>query len=307
MTGAFDVIGDVHGYCDKLIALLSRLGYAESGSVWRHPGRTAVFVGDLIDRGPKQLATVDLVRRMVDGGAAKCIMGNHEFNAIAWVTRDPGRPQRFLRPHGKRANRKQHHAFLKEVEGSHRHAQTIAWFRTLPLWLDLGGLRVVHACWHQASMDPLQALLGPGNTITDELVLLGNQPGHWAYEAIEVVCKGPDIALPGASSFKDKEGKVRRHVRVRWWEEDVTTYRDAAIVAQGEEQFVPDVPLPAQWTGHPYSGPPVLFGHYWFSGVPAVISHRFACLDFSVAKGGPLVAYRWDGERELSSEKLVWV
>ena len=304
---AFDVIGDVHGQFDKLVGLLARLGYCESDGVWRHPGRTAVFVGDLIDRGPRQLATVDLVRRMVETGAAKCVMGNHEFNAIAWVTRDPHRPNRFLRPHSKRGNRKQHHAFLKEVEGTHRHADIIAWFRTLPLWLDLGGLRVVHACWHQESMDALAGLWIPGRAVTDELIALGNQKGHSAFAALEVVCKGPEIPLPAGQSFKDKEGKVRHSVRVRWWQEDVSTYRNAAIVPHGEEDLIPDEPLPAEWKGHPYAGPPVLFGHYWFSGKPGVISPRFACLDYSVARGGPLVAYRWDGERELMSEKLVWM
>jgi hypothetical protein len=68
MNPAFDVIGDVHGEFDKLVALLARLGYWELGGTWRHPDRTAIFVGDLIDRGPKQLATVDLVRAMVDAG-----------------------------------------------------------------------------------------------------------------------------------------------------------------------------------------------------------------------------------------------
>ena len=46
------------------------------------------------------------------------------------------------------------------------------------------------------------------------------------------------------------------------------------------------------------SRPPVIFGHYWFTGNPAVISPSFACVDYSAAKDGPLVAYRWDGEKE---------
>jgi len=58
--------------------------------------------------------------------------------------------------------------------------------------------------------------------------------------------------------------------------------------------------------GQTENTPPVLFGHYWFTGTPKVISPQFACLDYSVAKGGPLVAYRWDGERELATEKLEW-
>ena len=85
----YDIIGDIHGRLDKLDALLRRLGYRERHGAWRHPDRTAVFVGDLIDRGPHQVATVDRVRRMVDAGAALCVMGNHEFNAIAWTTPEP--------------------------------------------------------------------------------------------------------------------------------------------------------------------------------------------------------------------------
>lgn len=304
---SFDVIGDVHGQYDKLVSLLQHLGCSEFRGVWRHQDRTAIFVGDLIDRGPKQLATVDLVRKMVEAGSAKCVMGNHEFNAIAWLTRDPNHPNRFLRPHSKHSNRKQHHAFLKEVEGTHRHAEIIAWFKTLPLWLDLGGLRVVHACWHQEAMDLLRPFLGPNHTLTDEALLLGSRKGDPVFEAIEVVCKGPEVRLPDGITFQDKEGKVRDRVRVRWWLPDVTNFRDAAIVLPGDEAAIPDRPLPAEWKGHLYSGPPVLFGHYWFTGEPAVRSKQFACLDYSAARDGPLMAYRWDGEAELSSEKLVWV
>jgi hypothetical protein len=72
-------------------------------------------------------------------------------------------------------------------------------------------------------------------------------------------------------------------------------------------QMIPDLPMPAEWKGYRYSGPPVIFGHYWLMGAPDVRSPRFACVDYSVANGGPLVAYRWDGEAELSSRKLAKV
>ena len=65
--------------------------------------------------------------------------------------------------------------------------------------------------------------------------------------------------------------------------------------------------MPTEWMAPPYVGPPVLFGHYWFTGTPTVISPRFACLDYSAARDGPLVAYRFDGEKELSSDKLTWL
>ena len=93
----YDIIGDVHGSATKLKALLGELGYRKDGSgVYRHPDRTAVFVGDLIDRGKEQLEVLQLVKPMVDAGSAQIVMGNHEFNAICWATEDPetGKPLR---------------------------------------------------------------------------------------------------------------------------------------------------------------------------------------------------------------------
>jgi len=302
-----DVIGDIHGQYDKLVELLVTLGYRENGGVWGHPDRTAIFVGDLIDRGPKQLETVNLVRAMVGSGSAQCILGNHEFNAIAWVTPDPDHPGKFLRDHHKPGNREQHEAFLNVVEGTHRQREITDWFRTLPLWLDFPGLRIVHACWHQPSIDLLQRAMGTNQRLTDEMILFGSRKGHPIYAAIEIVCKGLEVELPAGISFKDKEGKVRNEVRVRWWEQDLSTYRKAAIGPAGDMEMIPDAPMPTEWMSHPYVGPPVLFGHYWFTGTPTVISPRFACLDYSAARDGPLVAYRFDGEKELSSDKLTWV
>ena len=87
----FDIIGDVHGHADRLRSLLSLMGYKENRGAWTHPDRTAVFVGDLIDRGPGQLETLRIVRAMVEAGSAQIVLGNHEFNAVAYATVDPGR------------------------------------------------------------------------------------------------------------------------------------------------------------------------------------------------------------------------
>ena len=96
---AYDIIGDIHGHADKLEALLRRLGYRNTAGAWRQVERQAIFVGDFIDRGPAQLRSVDIVRRMVDAGAALAVMGNHELNAIAWHTPDPRNPDDYLRSH----------------------------------------------------------------------------------------------------------------------------------------------------------------------------------------------------------------
>ncbi|WP_431994220.1 polynucleotide kinase-phosphatase [Streptomyces griseoflavus] len=75
LTGPFDIIGDVHGCSAELEALLAKLGYADGV----HPeGRTAVFVGDLVDRGPDSPAVLRRVMTMVKSGNALCVPGNHE-------------------------------------------------------------------------------------------------------------------------------------------------------------------------------------------------------------------------------------
>jgi protein phosphatase len=75
LTGPFDIIGDVHGCSAELEALLGKLGYVDG----RHPeGRTAVFVGDLVDRGPDSPGVLRRVMAMVKSGDALCVPGNHE-------------------------------------------------------------------------------------------------------------------------------------------------------------------------------------------------------------------------------------
>ena len=75
LTGPFDIIGDIHGCAAELEALLGKLGYADGV----HPeGRTAVFVGDLVDRGPDSPGVLRRVMAMVKSGNALCVPGNHE-------------------------------------------------------------------------------------------------------------------------------------------------------------------------------------------------------------------------------------
>lgn len=81
--GPFDLVGDVHGCFDELMKLLGKLGYAatEEAGRWRvaHPGgRLLVFVGDLVDRGPKVAETLRFVMDLVEAGQALCVVGNHD-------------------------------------------------------------------------------------------------------------------------------------------------------------------------------------------------------------------------------------
>ncbi|OCX52019.1 polynucleotide kinase-phosphatase [Mucilaginibacter sp. PPCGB 2223] len=86
-TGPLDIIGDVHGCYDELIALLTDLGYTDNGETWTHPeGRKAVFAGDLVDRGPKTPEVLKLVMRMTATGNAYCVPGNHDIKLMRWLS-----------------------------------------------------------------------------------------------------------------------------------------------------------------------------------------------------------------------------
>ncbi len=90
--GPFDIIGDVHGCYDELVQLLEKLGYEVVGEntegplcgpVYAHPqGRKAVFLGDVVDRGPRIIDSLKLVYNMVGCGNALCVPGNHDMKLM---------------------------------------------------------------------------------------------------------------------------------------------------------------------------------------------------------------------------------
>ena len=305
----YDIIGDIHGHANKLHALLRHLGYEYRQGAHRHPSRKAIFVGDFIDRGPQQVETVMTARRMVDTGSALAVMGNHEFNAIAWHTEDPENSGSFLRTRaGARGakNRTQHQAFLREVEADPPlHRELVDWFYTLPLWLDLPDLRVVHACWHAGHMAKLRSWLTSDNRLTRDALVVARRSGHPVFEATETLTKGMEIALPSPHSFLDKDGHLRQNVRIRWWDTAATRYRQLAILNDDLREQVPDVVVPEDERA-PYDGcKPVFFGHYWMTGQPARLGLHTACVDYSAGNIGPLVAYRFDGEPEIDNRHFV--
>jgi len=315
----YDIIGDVHGSADKLERLLDTMEYSEVDGSWKHPTRRAVFVGDFVDRGPQQLRAVEIPKMMVEAGNALAVAGNHEFNAASLATKDPwGEWNRKHSPH----NLEQSSVFREAIGfGSAAHSEVIDWFMTLPLWLDLDGLRVVHACWYEPAMRVLEEFLTDDLTMTSDLLVAANVPFTPAFNAIEIVLKGPEAPLAG-HSYEDKDGIRRRYGRLTWWDPQATTIRSAVQLASDWQVFapdgspvdeLPDVPLPLGFHGMTSTDPtrpPTVFGHYWFSAGPndetlRVINPKAACVDFSAVKGGPLVAYRWSGEAELDSDNLV--
>ena len=311
----YDIIGDIHGQYAKLEALLTKLSYRLVDGIWTPPdGRMAVFLGDLIDRGPEQIKVLQAVRAMCDAGLAHCVMGNHELNAIGYVTKYPDTPKTkgmYAREHSNK-NRRQHIEFLEQVgEGSAQHTYWIDWFRTLPIFLDLGGIRVVHAWWHQPHIDTLHRHNMLDGLMTDEQVLwaLGKhgEQKHESFDALEGLCKGLEIRLPDGVRFVDHAGISRKDVRTRWWLDAAEFLEEIAITEGSDCPELVGHPIPENFKPHKLhaNDSPIFIGHYWMQGRPTVLTPKVACLDYSAAHNGPLVAYRWNGELQLTNEHFV--
>ena len=308
MTRGIDIIGDVHGEYGKFEALLRLMGYRQRDGAWRHPDRTALFIGDLIDRGPGQLDVLHAVRDMVDAGSARAILGNHELNAIGFAT--PGHSDRggWLRIRGSK-NRHQHQAFLDAVgEDSPLHRTWIDWFRTLPLWIETTDFRAVHACWDPEIVEYLASRLNPDLSLGPELIHSAHLKGSRDHEAVSALCKGPEVDLPPEAVWHDKDGVERDNARLAWWKADPVSYRDALLVPDYVRDRLPEAFFPAEGRMVVPTDKPVFFGHYWMNGGPRLMSPSACCVDWSAArKGEPLVAYRFDGEPALSESKFVSV
>jgi hypothetical protein len=125
-----------------------------------------------------------------------------------------------------------------------------------------------------------------------------------------VLLKGKEMALPEGISFQDKDGSVRTEVRTRWYMSPIGhTYRTYALQTDEVDcDLSLDNSVFEAANPYPASAKPVFVGHYWLSANrPGVLAENVACLDFSVAKGGFLCAYRWQGEQKLTNKHFVWV
>ena len=168
-----DLVGDIHGAADRLRRLIGNLGYCKSAGRWTHSeGHRLVFLGDYADKGEKVGAAIELVRELCDSRVACAIAGNHDTNAIAFCMRredgaiDPaaargsvqppdGREDAWVRPHS-RKNITQHDGTL--ALGLDAYTDAIRWFASLPLWLELPGLRAVHAAWIPSAIAKVRTL-----------------------------------------------------------------------------------------------------------------------------------------------------
>lgn len=302
----YDIIGDIHGHSLELIALLKKLGYAQHHGSYKHPERIAIFTGDFIDRGLNNEDVINIVRSMVDSGAAYAVMGNHEYNAICYHTRHPITGVS-LREHSLKNNR-QHQSFLNEFAGQPKKIEEIIlWFKKLPLFLDLGGLRIVHAEWNQREINSVKMLLSEKNEVSDDFIIHSVQVGSNEHRAVESLLKGSEVTLPNGISFEDKDGNERYEGRLRWWENSREAENIFMVPDNVKSRFSGTI-INENFTPYDVNMPPVFFGHYWLTGTPVIQSKNAVCVDYSVAKdGGKLCGYTFNSGEMVSAANFRFV
>jgi hypothetical protein len=180
------------------------------------------------------------------------------------------------------------------------------WMRTLPMFLELDGIRIVHACWQDENIRILKENLTGPKLKKKQLKLIGKNNSPLA-KAFWETCKGIDFQLPKDLLIFDKEGCAHRSFRSRWWESPVgKTFQELSFESRFE---LPGYHIPKEliYEREPYPGdaPVVFFGHYCMKDGPNLIKPNVCCLDSCVSRKGKLTAYRWSGEQSLKVENFV--
>ncbi|WP_413479590.1 metallophosphoesterase [Vibrio hibernica] len=283
-------IGDIHGQSHKLEQLLKREDLLND----KDQTKIIIFIGDLIDNRDNvdHIAVLERVKSLVDQNRAICIMGNHEFNAVGWCTQLAN--GEYARSRNKTSNQQQHHVFLDEVtQDSAAHLAWVEWFKTLPLFVDLGTVTAIHAYWNDVLINELKPYLTETNALKSEHWENAFDPNHPLYGLCEKLLKGPEIDLPDGVHFLDKHGTKRTQTRIAWWipKEQVTSFTELGGMLSNIENT--DTPVEDKHLiYHLEPQKPVVVGHYTLksTNTPKALSEKVACVDFSGYKqDNPLV------------------
>lgn len=203
--GPFDIIGDVHGCATELEHLLEVLGYrvsiegkgpARAAVVTPPPGRRLVFVGDLVDRGPRSPDVLRLVMHVVEAGIGFAVIGNHDAKFLRWLDGKAVTPT-----HGLDRTMAQFDSDTPELK-----EQAKAFIHRLPhhIWLENGDLAVAHAGIKHAMLGGTSkeirafCLYGETSGETDEFGLPVRY--HWAAEYA-----GPTAIVYGHTPVPDAD------------------------------------------------------------------------------------------------------
>ncbi len=292
---AIDFIGDIHGNYTKLISLLQCLGYCwdESKNCYFHPeGRKILILGDFINVGLNNLKVLELLYSMHKQQQEFIIAGNHEYfiallyhkfnqnkNAFWYYIQTNYYPlfQEFT------SNRELFYHYLN-------------WIFTLPLFIEFGDVKAVHALWDDYSINKIR----PHNNVLDLI-----QQSKENATLRENVNK----SLIGITHKYRPEGKDRTiFFRYRWWDYEKNLPIQNMFIHKSERLPLEEIQnIDLNQTNIAVDNYTIFFGHYNLQGYPYLTHPKRCCLDFGGAKGGFLAAYRWNGETELNEANLYWV
>lgn len=260
IVGPFDIIGDVHGCADELQELLAKLGYAVTWppganrrdvSVTPPAGRRAIFLGDLVDRGPNTPDCLRIAMSMVRAGSALCVMGNHDAKFARWLA-----GKTVTLTHGlDRSVAQMEQAELSEP-GLKQDVAEFLDKLVSHYWLDAGRLAVAHA-------GVKEAMIGRASGSVREFCLYGETTG-------EVDDFGLPVRHNWAAAYRGKTAIVYGHTptlnaewlngticidtgavfggrltALRWPERELVDVASRAVYAEPKRPFVaPAAPQP---------------------------------------------------------------
>lgn len=310
--GPLDIVGDIHGEYEALLALLGHLGYDEQGC---HPqGRSLVFVGDFCDRGPDSPAVLKLARQLIESRRAVAVLGNHEINLLRQDAKDGS---------GWFFDERQHSDAPKYAPFARLpqtlHQDTLEFLEALPLALERPDLRIVHAAWipdaiaavHQVPERSVQASYtdwekraARRSAESDLQARMREEQTRWPW-SLEDKSHPP----PMLHALAEHESNEQMLNPIKILTSGVEQPSASPFFASGKWRFAERV---AWWDGYDDSTP-VVVGHYWrrfeaidrsqvgkedvdlFEGVDPLAWHgkkrNVFCVDFSA--GG-----RWKARKD---------
>jgi hypothetical protein len=261
--GPVDIVGDVHGELEALEDLLRVLGYHADGE---HPhGRRLIFIGDLCDRGPDSPGVICRVRALVEGGAAQCLLGNHELSLLRGRTKQAN-GWFFERDHDRERG-----LFEDSVPaaGQTERAVIIDFLRTLPLVLERDDLRLVHACWIDDRVAEIRSAAEAGavdlyrrhsehaEEIARDSGLEAEATALLEFYGDRLYDRSAHVPMLDALAERDLAYQLSNPVRV------LTSGIEQRVAAPfymaGKWRMVER----AAWWNDYWSDVPVFFGHYW--------------------------------------------